>query len=363
MKSNELNARSENPRGDDSPVLPANQALVGSGKWPVVGERKPRQSDEPWAVSVSGLVERDRVWALDELAALCGGYEQTVDIHCVTRWSKLEARFGGVPLKNVLEACGLLPSARFVSFIARSDRNHSTSLPIQDALSLKALVAFTCDGEALTEEHGGPVRMVVPGRYFYKSLKWLERIELLEDDRLGYWEAETGYHNNADPWQEERYAVPNLDRREVMRLFESKDFSGKDLRSLEADHMELVGLDARGAMLRDARFRKANLRDACFDGANLSNAHFESCDLRGATFRRHDELAADLEGADFRGADLRGVIFESASCFGASFCDEGGSEDSNAAIIDSSTKIDPKTIETLDATPTQKDFVIRALGH
>jgi hypothetical protein len=326
--------------------LPPHQQLAALGKWPVVGERAPRQSREPWAVRIDGLVSNPRTWSLDDLLAM-PHVEREIDVHCVTRWSKPAMRFGGVPLRKLLGACRPDETAAYISFGARSERGHETSLRLADALELDTLVAFSQDGAPLDEIHGGPVRTVVPGRYFYKSLKWLERIELLEHDRLGYWEAETGYHNVADPFREERYAAPSLDRVTAKRVIESRDFEGLDLRSLDAENRDLEGLDARNAILRDASFRRARLGGALFDGANLSNAHLENADLRHASF-----LRADVEGADFSGADLSGADFRGASLFGASFVDETGDV---AARIDASTKIDAASLEQL--TPKQAEYV------
>jgi DMSO/TMAO reductase YedYZ molybdopterin-dependent catalytic subunit len=343
-------------------VLPPNQQLAAPGKWPVVGEKRPRAGDEPWRVRVRGLVARPRAWLLDELRSL-PPVERVVDVHCVTRWSRPGVRFGGVPLGRLLEECGPLPAARFVSFVARSERNHSTSLPLADALGLDTLVAFTCEGRPLEDAHGGPVRTVVPGRYFYKSLKWLETVELLAEDRLGYWEGAIGYHNVADPWREQRYVAANLDRQEVRRLLEARDFSGRDLRGLEVGGMDLAGLNARGAALRDAHFERANLRGACFDGANLSNAHLEGADLRGATFGADAGRAADVEGANFRGADLRGADLTGASLFGATFYPDPGGAEWGPALLDHSTRVDDGALATLAATPAQEAFVRRALGR
>jgi DMSO/TMAO reductase YedYZ molybdopterin-dependent catalytic subunit len=332
-------------------TLPPHQQLAATGKWPVVGERVPRQSAEPWRVSVAGLVGRPQAWTLAELRAL-PIIERAVDVHCVTRWSKPGARFGGVLLTQLLDACQPLPGARFISFVARSDRNHSTSLPLAEALELETLVAMTYDGKPLEEIHGGPVRTVVPGRYFYKSLKWLETIELLAEDRLGYWEATAGYHNTADPWREQRFLAPTLDRAAVRDLLARRDFSGCDLRGIDARGRDLRGLNARAALLRDAHFERANLEEACFDGANLSLAHLEGARLRGATFRSQ----ADLEGVNFRGADLRGVDFTGASLFGATFCPEpGDAENWGPALLDAGTRLDPAAIDML--TPTQQAFV------
>jgi DMSO/TMAO reductase YedYZ molybdopterin-dependent catalytic subunit len=334
-------------------TLPPNQQLAAPGRWPVVGERAPRRSDEPWRVSVSGLVAAPRTWTLDEIAAM-PRVEQAVDIHCVTRWSKLGAKFSGVPLARLLDACGPLAEARFLSFVARSERGHSTSLPLAEAVGAGALVALRYEGAPLEEVHGGPVRVVMPGRYFYKSVKWLERVEVLAEDRPGYWEKEAGYHNEADPWREQRYIAPNLDRRTLGDALARRDFRAKDFRSLDATGLDLAGLDARGALLRDANFRGVNLERARFDGANLSNAHLEGANLRGASF-----AGADVEGADLRGADLRGADFGGASMLGTTFRDEADS--SPPALIDRTTLIDESAIEML--APAQQSFVRQSLSR
>ncbi|MGC4001684.1 MAG: molybdopterin-dependent oxidoreductase [Pirellulales bacterium] len=292
-------------------MLPPNQHLVAPGKWPIIGEQEPRTDVSPWTVSILGAVERPLAWSLEELRSL-PQVERVVDIHCVTRWSKLGVRFSGVALADLLAHAAPAASARFVSFVARSARSHSTSLPLADTLNLETLIALAADGNPLDAERGGPVRVIVPGRYFYKSLKWLETIELLTDDRLGYWEATAGYHNHADPWREERYLAPTLSCAETAALLTLRNWSDRDLRGIAAGGHALEKLVARNAILRDADFRRCELRGADFRGANLSNAHFADADLRTADF-----ADADCEGADFAGADLRGVNFQGASLFGA----------------------------------------------
>lgn len=321
--------------------LPPGQQLVAAGKWPLVGERLPAACAGPWLVEVGGLVARPRRWSLGKLAAL-GSDESLVDIHCVTRWSKLGVRFRGVLLARLLTDAEIDPQAQFVSFVARSQRSHSTSLPLADALHLGALVATHCDDQPLPTEHGGPVRMIVPGRYFYKSLKWLARIELLANDRLGYWEAEAGYHNRADPWLEERYLAAAISKQEAQQLIASRNFSGRDLRGIQAAERDLMGLNARGALLRDAHFQGAILTRADFLGANLSNAHFKWAKLQGADFRR-----ADCEGANFAGADLRETNFTSASLLAATF--------SPNAIIDQTTLFDDEQLAML--LPADAEYV------
>jgi DMSO/TMAO reductase YedYZ molybdopterin-dependent catalytic subunit len=294
-------------------ILPPNQRLAAPDKWPVVGEKSPRKSDAPWTVTVQGCVKTPCVFTLSEIAAMPQSVF-TTDIHCVTRWSKLQRTFTGVWLADILVLCEPTPTARFVSFVARSDRNHSTSLLLSDALALPTFIALTSEGQSLEEIHGGPIRTIVAGRYFYKSLKWLEKIELLEEDKLGYWESEAGYHNNADPWAEERYIAPNIPAHILNRALQNKDFTGLDMRGLLASGLDLENLVAPNALLRDAHFENANLSNANFTNANLSNAHFQGANLAGASFRN-----ADVEGANFAGANITGADFTGASLFGTTF--------------------------------------------
>lgn len=337
-----------------NPTLPPNQRLAAPGKWPLVGEKGPRERSDPWTVSVDGLIRRPRSWTVDELRSMAQ-VEREVDIHCVTRWSKIGARFGGVEIRTLLDACKPMPEGRFLSFVARSERKHSTSLPIADAVNLGALVALTYEGEPLEDIHGGPVRVITPGRYFYKSLKWLERIEALAEDRLGYWENEAGYHNIADPWKEQRYIAPNLDPKALCTALESRDLSGLDFPSLDARGRDLSGLNARHALLRNANFQGVDLRGGRFDGANLSNAHFQGADLRGVSLRD-----CDAEGADFRGADLRGADFIGASIFGATFVHEDAPDAATLARIDSTTLMDVEALAML--TPRQLSYVLEYLA-
>jgi DMSO/TMAO reductase YedYZ molybdopterin-dependent catalytic subunit len=333
--------------------LPPKQELA-IHIWPYVGERTPKSlgEGEVWRVSVVGLVDEERTWTIDELRAM-PQVEQTVDIHCVTRWSKPGAHFSGVPLSRLLEECHPRPEARFASFVARSERNHSTSLVLEDAMGLGALVTLGYEGRELGDDHGGPVRMVVPGRYFYKSVKWLERIELLAEDRLGYWEKDHGYHNVADSWRQQRYIVPEGRRQEVREALQKKDFRGKHFLSIDASGHDLTGLKAEDALLRNANFQGVNLEGANFNGANLTNASLNGANLRDATF-----VGADVEGADFTGADLRGADFTGASLFGTTFC---ARDFSSPALLDGSTYFDEAALGRL--LSPQQEFVRRATGR
>jgi hypothetical protein len=317
-----------------------------------MGERAPRLDDSPWSVSVDGAVGRPRTFSLDELRSF-PQVNETLDVHCVTRWSRLHVRFRGVPLAILLERAEPSPEACFVSFVARTDRSHSTSLMLADALALGALVALEMEGAPLPTERGGPVRMLVPGRYFYKSLKWLERIELLAQDHLGYWESTAGYHNTADPWRQERYVAAGISPAEARQALHARDFRGRHLLSLRAEGRDLAALVAQDALLRDADFRGCNLAGAKFDRANLTNAHFQGASLVGASLR-----GADLEGADFSGADLRGACLIGASLLGTSFWDPASSHTAGARV-DRTTAIDQTALS--DLAPAQSAFLERAL--
>jgi DMSO/TMAO reductase YedYZ molybdopterin-dependent catalytic subunit len=141
-------------------------------------------------------------WSFEEFRAL-GATDVTVDIHCVTRWSKLDTRWRGVTVDRILEAAGLdEPPAPFV--MAFCDGGYTTNLPVEDLLEGKAMVAWEYDDEPLEPEHGGPARLLVPHLYFWKSAKWVRGLRFMEDDEPGFWEAH-GYHNYGDPRLEQRY--------------------------------------------------------------------------------------------------------------------------------------------------------------
>jgi hypothetical protein len=329
----------------DASRMPPGQQLAAPGKWPLVGERVPLPAPAAWTLEITGLVDSPRVWTLDALKAH-SPKELTTDIHCVTRWTRLGMFFRGVLLSDLLSSAKPIDQAMYLSFVAHSSREHSTSLPLAAALELGTILAWEADGQPISPEHGGPLRSIVPGRYFYKSLKWLKRIDVLEHDRLGYWEAETGYHNEADPWEEQRYAAANLNKSQVAKLLAARDFSDHDLRSFELSSANLDGLKAVKSLLRDARLRGASLVSADFTLANLSNAQLFGANLRGACFRN-----ADVEGADFTSADLRGADFRGASLFGASLHTEGATP----ALMDASTHFSAAVWEQL--TPAQAHFL------
>jgi DMSO/TMAO reductase YedYZ molybdopterin-dependent catalytic subunit len=160
----------------------------------------PRVDLAEWRLSLVGEIDEPVEWSWDELQAL--PQEQiTVDIHCVTKWSKLDTGWVGVSLDTLL--ADVDTSAEYV--LARSYGGYTTNLPLADVSDGKAWIAHTYDGEPLDPEHGGPARLLVPHLYFWKSAKWVREIELRGDDEPGFWEG-YGYHSYGDPWREQRYA-------------------------------------------------------------------------------------------------------------------------------------------------------------
>jgi DMSO/TMAO reductase YedYZ molybdopterin-dependent catalytic subunit len=158
----------------------------------------PRTPLEQWTFTVEGGAEPAR-WTWDEFQAL-PRESVTVDIHCVTRWSKLDTVWEGVSVDTLLEAAD--HDASYV--LAFCDGGYTTNLPLEDVTDGKAWVAFGYDGEPLDPEHGGPARLLVPHLYFWKSAKWVRGLRLLDDDEPGFWES-NGYHLRGDPWREQRY--------------------------------------------------------------------------------------------------------------------------------------------------------------
>jgi DMSO/TMAO reductase YedYZ molybdopterin-dependent catalytic subunit len=155
-----------------------------------------------WRLRVHGEVEHDLLLDKQQLLAL-PQTEQSSDVHCVTAWSVLDARWGGVQVAELARLAGVKPTARHVIFEAYA--GYTANLPLAEALAPDVLVAHQLDGRPLSHAHGPPARALVPSLYFWKSAKWLKGIRFSSHDAPGYWEVR-GYHNHADPWREERYA-------------------------------------------------------------------------------------------------------------------------------------------------------------
>ena len=187
--------------GYDPARLPPGQYLTE--KWPVLHAGDvPRIDLSTWEFRIWGQVEEPLVLTLEQLREL-PATEVTTDIHCVTRWSRFDARFKGVHWRELAKLCRPKPSARFA--VAHGEAGFTSNLPLAAIEADEALIAWEADGGPLTPDHGWPLRLVVPSRYFWKSAKWLRGLELSATDRPGFWER-YGYHNDADYWKEERYA-------------------------------------------------------------------------------------------------------------------------------------------------------------
>jgi DMSO/TMAO reductase YedYZ molybdopterin-dependent catalytic subunit len=187
-------------RRDDAPSdrVPPGQYVTDD--FPVLSAGPtPHTSLDDWDLTITGEVDGLRRWSWDEFRAL-PSEPVTVDIHCVTKWSKLDSEWEGVPLDTLLD--GVDTTAEYV--VAFCDGGYTTNLPLEDLTEGKAWIAFAFDGEPLDPEHGGPARLLVPHLYFWKSAKWVRGLRLAATDEPGFWE-QNGYHNYGDPWKEQRY--------------------------------------------------------------------------------------------------------------------------------------------------------------
>ena len=185
-------------RSDDDARIPPGQYLTTD--FPVLSAGPtPRISLADWTFRVQSEAGVAREWTWDELLALPVD-DVTVDIHCVTRWSKLDTQWRGVSLDRLLD--DIESAADFA--LVHCYGGYTTNLPLEDLLDGKAWIAFEYDGEALAPEHGGPARLLVPHLYFWKSAKWVHGLDLMLQDEPGFWE-QLGYHDYGDPWREQRY--------------------------------------------------------------------------------------------------------------------------------------------------------------
>ena len=195
------NERKVQEAGIDPARLPPGQKMTE--KWPVLhAGAVPVVDLETWRFRVEGLVEQPLVLDYDMLGSL-PATDVTTDIHCVTRWSRFDARFRGVSWREI--AALVTPHADAAFVIAHAGESYTTNLPVSALDDPETVIAWEADGAPLTPGHGWPLRLVVPSRYFWKSAKWLHTLELVAFDRPGFWER-GGYHNDADPFAEERYA-------------------------------------------------------------------------------------------------------------------------------------------------------------
>jgi DMSO/TMAO reductase YedYZ molybdopterin-dependent catalytic subunit len=184
--------------GASSSRVPPGQHLVDD--FPVLSAGPtPHIPTSEWTFSIVGEVDEPKVWTWDEFRKL-PSETITVDIHCVTKWSKLDTSWTGVSLETILEQ---VESAADYA-VAYSDGGYTTNLPVDDLRGSQAWVAFEYGGQPLDPEHGGPARLLVPHLYLWKSAKWVRGISLQNEDEPGFWES-NGYHLRGDPWREQRY--------------------------------------------------------------------------------------------------------------------------------------------------------------
>ncbi|MGD2175827.1 MAG: molybdopterin-dependent oxidoreductase [Candidatus Brocadiaceae bacterium] len=189
------------PQSRDDP-LPPGQHAVAELRVINLGIQ-PAFDPDTWRLEVAGLVETPLQLSWQDFLDL-PQVERVSAFHCVEGWSVLKCRWEGVLFGTLMEAAAVKPDARFVCVESRDD--YSTNMPLEVAMDDDVLLARRLNGEPLPQAYGGPLRLIVPKRYAYKSAKWVRRIELLRDDRLGYWELR-GYSNTADPWTNDRGAA------------------------------------------------------------------------------------------------------------------------------------------------------------
>jgi len=188
-------------REDRDPRLPPGQYDTGSGFPVLTAEPTPDIDLGDWTFRIDGLVGTEQTWTFDDLQELPGDTYQG-DIHCVTTWSKLDTSFAGISLDTLIESVDVADDASHV--VAWSSTGYTTNLPIEDVTDGKAWLVWDHEGSPLPREHGGPVRMLVPHLYFWKSTKWVAGLRFLDHDEPGFWEVR-GYHDRGDPWLEQRY--------------------------------------------------------------------------------------------------------------------------------------------------------------
>ena len=202
--------------------LPQGQVLTE--KWPVLTYgATPRVDLERWTFRCFGLVEEEVSWTWPEFQTLPRA-EIVSDIHCVTRWSRFDNRWEGVAIGEILGRARVRPEA--VAAVARTEEGYTTNIALEDLRSEDVLLATKHDGRDLAPEHGGPCRLVVPKRYFWKSAKWIRSLEILDVNPPGFWEV-NGYHMRADPWKEERYSDQETDAMQRMRSEAARAARGK----------------------------------------------------------------------------------------------------------------------------------------
>jgi DMSO/TMAO reductase YedYZ molybdopterin-dependent catalytic subunit len=197
-----LLGRKRVPEGVDPARIPPGQTLTAPDRWPLLHFGPVPKTDlARWDFKIFGLVENELSLDYEAIRAL-PATEFTADIHCVTGWSRLGDTWTGVPIKGILERVKPRPDAKYV--MAYCDHGYTTSVPFAVLDDDDVMLCYGWNGQDLTPEHGWPLRLLVPKKYFWKSAKWLRGLEFMPRNRLGFWE-QRGYHDEADPWKEQRY--------------------------------------------------------------------------------------------------------------------------------------------------------------
>lgn len=329
-----------------SSLLPPGQ--IETKRFPVVGERQPSADlTDPtrWSLEIAGLVEQPFEIGLDTFLARAK-FNLVSDIHCVTSWSRLAMNWTGLPLQILLEEAGVKAGAAFVSFESYSERDHHTSLPLEVA-SESSWLMHTADGQPLSVDHGGPVRVFTSGRYFYKSLKWVKRLVVLAEDRPGWWEANSQYHNNADPLPgDERFTTGSIRPEQLDRFLNASSYDKYRGRVM-------VGLDLRSWLpetrdLQRLYLKNCNLSGVDLAGVDMRDSNLSLSDLRGANLRGTDLSGSDLEGANFAGADLREADLSGTALSATRFQEEDSGANVTGARFDGSWGL----------TESQEDYLV-----
>lgn len=317
-----------------SPTLPPGQ--IETKRFPIVGERAPSEDlidTGSWRLELVGLVRNPITLDLDTFLARAD-QELTFDIHCVTSWTRFGSTWTGLPLSVLLAEAEPLAGSSFVSFEAYSERGHHTSLPLDVARDDSWLV-HSFEGQPLDIGHGGPVRVVTPSRYFYKSLKWVRRVVVLAEDRLGWWEEGSYYHNNADPWAgDERFTSGSIRPEQLERFVGASGYDkyrGRVMMGLDLRNWKPVTLDLRRMYLKNC-----DLRGLSLAGADLRESNLSLSDLRGAVLRGADLSGSDLEGVNFSGADLTGADLSDTALSATRFVDDTAEAILDGAVFEGS---------------------------
>jgi hypothetical protein len=258
----------------------------------------------------------------------------TFDIHCVTSWTHFGSTWTGLPLSVLLNEAEPLAEAAFVSFEAYSERGHHTSLPLEVTREDSWLV-HSFEGRPLETGHGGPVRVVTPSRYFYKSVKWVRRVVVLAEDRPGWWEEGSYYHNNADPWAgDERFTSGSIRPEQLERFVGASGYDkyrGRVMMGLDLRSWKPVTLDLRRMYLKNC-----DLRGLSLAGADLRESNLSLSGLRGTVLCGADLSGSDLEGVNFSGADLTGADLSDTALSATRFVDDTAEAILDGAVFEGS---------------------------